>query len=38
VYVDNTGLADPETLRTWIRRGTDYVAAHPAAEKRRKRG
>jgi TfoX/Sxy family transcriptional regulator of competence genes len=38
VYVDNSGLADPEVLRTWVQRGTDYVAAHPAAAKRRKRG
>jgi TfoX/Sxy family transcriptional regulator of competence genes len=37
VYVDNSGLADPEALRTWVRRGTDYVAAHPAAAKRRSR-
>jgi TfoX/Sxy family transcriptional regulator of competence genes len=37
VYVDNSGLADPEVLRTWVRRGTDYVAAHPATAKRRKR-
>jgi TfoX/Sxy family transcriptional regulator of competence genes len=38
VYMDNSGLADPEVLLTWLRRGTDYVAAHPAAAKRRKRG
>jgi TfoX/Sxy family transcriptional regulator of competence genes len=37
VYVDNTGLADPNALRSWVRRGTDYVAAHPASAKRRKR-
>jgi len=37
VYVDNGGLADPETLRRWIQRGTDFVAAHPATAKRRKR-
>ena len=38
VYVDNGALADPEVLRTWVQRGTDYVAAHPAAAKRRKGG
>src|SRR5437588_11038071 len=38
VYVDNSGLTDPEVLLTWLRPGTDYVAAHPAAAKRRKRG
>ncbi len=38
VYVDHSALADTEVLRAWVRRGTDYVAAHPAATKRRKRG
>ena len=38
VYVDNGALADPEVLRTWVQRGTDYVATHPAAPKRRKGG
>jgi len=38
VYVDNSGLTDPEVLLTWVHRGTDYVAAHPAPNKRRKRG
>ena len=38
VYVDNAALADPEVLRTWVQRGTDYVAAHPASPRRRKRG
>jgi TfoX/Sxy family transcriptional regulator of competence genes len=38
VYVDNGALADAELLRTWVRRGTDYVAAHPATSKRKKRG
>jgi len=38
VYVDNGALVDPEVLRTWVQRGMDYVAAHPAAAKRRKRG
>jgi TfoX/Sxy family transcriptional regulator of competence genes len=38
VYVDNGALADPAILRTWVHRGTDYVAAHPAAAKRGKRG
>jgi TfoX/Sxy family transcriptional regulator of competence genes len=38
VYVDVRALSDPEVLRTWIQRGTDYVAAHPATAKRRKRG
>jgi TfoX/Sxy family transcriptional regulator of competence genes len=37
VYVDDSGLADPDVLRTWVQRGTDYVAAHPAAAKRRER-
>jgi hypothetical protein len=37
VYVDNPALADPAILRTWVHRGTDYVAAHPAAAKRGKR-
>src|SRR3954451_10281593 len=30
LYVDASGLADAEVLRTWVQRGTDYVAAHPA--------
>jgi len=38
VYVDSGALADPEVLRTWVHRGMDYVGAHPAAAKRRKRG
>jgi len=38
VYVDVGALSEPEALRTWVQRGTDYVAAHPAAAKRRKRG
>ena len=38
VYVENNGLADPEALQTWVQRGTDYIAAHPAAAKRRRRG
>jgi hypothetical protein len=38
VYVDNGGLADAAVLRTWVQRGTDYVAAHPATAKQRKRG
>ena len=38
VYVENSGLGDPEVLRTWVQRGTAYVAAHPASPRRRKRG
>jgi TfoX/Sxy family transcriptional regulator of competence genes len=38
VYVDNGALADPEALRTWVQRGTDYVSAHHAPAKRRRRG
>ena len=38
VYVDVGASSEPEALRTWVQRGTDYVAAHPAAAKRRKRG
>jgi TfoX/Sxy family transcriptional regulator of competence genes len=37
VYVDNGALTDAVVLRTWVQRGTDYVAAHPATAKRRKR-
>jgi TfoX/Sxy family transcriptional regulator of competence genes len=37
VYVDSRGLADAEVLRTWVQRGTGYVAAHPATGRRRKR-
>jgi hypothetical protein len=37
VYVENSGLADSEVLQTWVHRITDYVAAHPATAKRRKR-
>lgn len=37
LYVANTALADAEVLRRWVQRGTDYVAAHPATAKRRKR-
>ena len=36
LYVDNSALADPEVLRGWVQRGTEYVKAHPAAAKRRK--
>jgi len=38
LYVEDRALGDPEVLRTWVRRGTDYVAAHPATSKRKKRG
>jgi TfoX/Sxy family transcriptional regulator of competence genes len=38
VYVGNDALDDPQVLRAWVQRGTDYVASHPAAAKRRKRG
>jgi TfoX/Sxy family transcriptional regulator of competence genes len=38
VYVENGALTDAEVLRTWVQRGTNYVSAHPAAAKRRKRG
>ena len=38
VYVDLDGLSDAEALRIWVKRGTDYVAAHPATGKRSKRG
>src|SRR5215467_11213484 len=31
-------FSEPEALRTWVQRGTDYLAAHPATAKRRKRG
>jgi hypothetical protein len=34
VYVESGALVDPEVLQTWVRRGTDYVTAHPAAGKR----
>jgi TfoX/Sxy family transcriptional regulator of competence genes len=37
VYVGIAGLAEADILRAWVRRGTEYVAAHPASEKRRKR-
>jgi TfoX/Sxy family transcriptional regulator of competence genes len=37
VYVDDGGLADPDALRRWVQRGSDYVAAHPAMTKRRAR-
>jgi TfoX/Sxy family transcriptional regulator of competence genes len=36
VYVENGALADPAVLQTWVRRGTDYVSAHPATGKRKK--
>jgi TfoX/Sxy family transcriptional regulator of competence genes len=38
VYVGNDALDDPQVLKTWVQRGTDYVAAHPATARRRKRG
>jgi len=40
LYVANTVLTEPETLRAWIQRGTSYVAAHPATarSKSRRRG
>ena len=37
VYVDSGALADPEVLSRWVQRGTDYVAEHSAAARRRKR-
>jgi TfoX/Sxy family transcriptional regulator of competence genes len=37
VYVDASALAEDRVLRTWVQRGTTYVAAHPATAKRRKR-
>jgi TfoX/Sxy family transcriptional regulator of competence genes len=37
LYVENSALDQPEVLQTWVRRGTDYVTAHPATSKRRKR-
>ena len=37
VYVDNSGLNDADVLRTWVRRATDYVAAHPAMRRGRGR-
>ena len=38
VYVDVDALNDADALQTWVRRGTDYVMAHPPTPKRRKRG
>jgi hypothetical protein len=38
VYVENDALSAAEALQAWVRRGTDYVTAHPATGKRRKRG
>jgi hypothetical protein len=37
VYVAEPGLTD-ETLQQWIQRGVDFVTAHPAPAKRRRRG
>jgi TfoX/Sxy family transcriptional regulator of competence genes len=37
VYVDVDALNDAGVLRTWIQRGTYYVAAHSATARRRKR-
>ena len=37
VYVDSDALADPEVLWRWVQRGTDYVAEHSAAARRRER-
>jgi len=36
VYVENSALVDADVLRTWVQRGTSYVAAHPAKAKPRK--
>lgn len=38
VYVNNAALPDPEVLRTWVQRGMDFVAAHPASPTRRRQG
>jgi TfoX/Sxy family transcriptional regulator of competence genes len=38
VYVDESALADASVLQTWVQRGTDYLAAHPATAKKHKRG
>jgi hypothetical protein len=37
VYVDDAALTDAAVLGSWVRRAMDYVAAHPAAAKRRRR-
>jgi hypothetical protein len=37
VYVAEAGLTSDEALRRWVQRGVAYVAAHPAADKRRRR-
>ena len=37
VYVGNDALDDPQVLRAWVQRGTDYVVSHSAVAKRRKR-
>jgi TfoX/Sxy family transcriptional regulator of competence genes len=29
VYVEVAALSDPVALRTWVQRGTEYVAVHP---------
>ncbi len=38
VYVAQQELADQAALRDWVGRGLAYLAGHPAAPKRRKRG
>ena len=37
VYVDRGVLTDDGILRSWVQRGVDYVALHPAKPKRRTR-
>ena len=35
VYVDRGVLTDDGILRSWVQRGVDYVALHPAKRRRR---
>jgi len=37
VYVAQQGLTSDAALRQWVQRGLDYVSAHPAEAKRRRR-
>jgi TfoX/Sxy family transcriptional regulator of competence genes len=36
VYVGQSALSSDPELETWIKRGVDYIAAHPAKPKRKR--
>ncbi len=37
VYVANASLGKDETLEAWVKRGVDFVVAHPKTDKKKAR-